>query len=105
MNNDIITFSWLYIPIAIVGSIFAASKLERRLKACLPATRPYRWGYYVGCMGVACAPLAALAAIAALATGTKGGWEDVGYFLGLAFFFALHAVCGWFIIHRKQWAW
>ena len=42
---------YLYFFGAAIVSIFAAQMLEKRLKARLPQTLPYCWGYYFGCMG------------------------------------------------------
>jgi len=103
--NDISSLSYLYIFPAIIGSIFAAQALERRLKAKTPATRPYRWGFYVGCMGVACAPPAVVTALGMAVAATNARWEAFGTCLAYTVFFVIHAVAGWFIIQRKRWAW
>jgi len=106
MNADNITsLSYLYILAASVGSIFAARALERRLKARTPATRPYRWGFYVGCMGLACAPLALMTALGMVLAGTNGRWEEFGAYLAYSVFFIIHMIAGWFIIERKRLAW
>src|SRR5277367_2006155 len=103
--DDINTIFDLYLFVAIIVCIFVAINLEKRLKKRIPATRPYRWGFYVGSMGVACAPLALLMAVVMLIAGLNGRWEAVGLCLICTAFFALHTVCGWFIIQRKRWAW
>ena len=84
-------------------SIPVALFLDKRLAARLPHTRPYKWGFYLGCMNIiVCAPLALLLfGIAgfgktsdALLAGVVGGaW------------FLFHAVCGFYIIKRRRWAW
>jgi hypothetical protein len=103
--DDINFFTYCYIFVAVIVSVFVAFKLEKRLKERTPATRPYRWGFYVGCMGIACAPiilLMALAGLGGIITKQPGvATECIGY----ALYCAIQAVCGWFIIKRKRWAW
>jgi hypothetical protein len=103
--QDITGILWLYTILAIVGSIFTASALEKRLKSRTPATRPYRWGFYVGTMGIACAPIALLTILGAIVAGRNRNWIPFGECLAFAVFFIVHTVCGWFIIRRKRWAW
>ena len=106
MNTDTIhLLLYLYVFVAVVASICIASSLEERLKARLPATRPYRWGFYSGSSGVACGPLAVVTAIAMLVSGMDAKWETFGSCLAYTVWFAVLAVCGWFIIQRKRWAW
>src|ERR1035437_1338952 len=79
MNPDTIqSLLYLYGFVAFVASICVASSLEERLKSRLPATRPYRWGFYNGCMGVACAPLALLFLVAMVASAMAGKGEAFG---------------------------
>src|SRR5215469_16170692 len=103
--DDITSLSYLYIFVAALVSIFAAQLLEKRLKARIPATRPYRWGFYVGCMGVACAPLFLLTGLATLLSEMSDKFESAGLLAVCTLFFAVHTVSGWFVIHRKRWAW
>ena len=103
--ETITTLVGFYVFAAIVGSIFVAGELERNLKKRLPATRPYRWGFYCGCMGVACGPFAVLAALGMVVAGLAGDWESFGLWFAYAVWMAAHTVCGWFIIWRKRWAW
>lgn len=106
MNADDITlFSYLYFFVAVAASIFVALKLEKRLKARLPATRPYRWGFYVGCIGVAGIPFVALMALASLGAMITKQPGVATECLVYTVYFAVQAVCGWFIIKRKRWAW
>lgn len=105
MNNEIFSLWYLYIFASMVVSIFTALALEKRLKARLPATQPYGWGFYVGCMGVACGPLAVATGFAMVVAGMNGRWEASGACLAYTGFLALHTVCGWFIIQRKRSAW
>jgi TPR repeat protein len=106
MNPDTIqSLVDLYFFVAVVASICIASSLEKRLRARLPATRPYRWGFYNGCMGVACGPFAVLTALGMAVAGLNGRRETFGLFLALTVWLALFAVSGWFIIQRKRWAW
>src|ERR1035437_1896021 len=106
MNPDTIqSLLYLYGFVAVVPSICIASSLEKRLKARPPATRPYQWGFYTGCMGVACGPLAVLTTLGMAVAGINGRWETFGLFLALTMWLALSAVSGWFIIQRKRWAW
>lgn len=103
--DDIQDIIWLYIFVAAIVSIVVALVLEKRLKARTPATRPYRWGYYFGCMGVACAPFVPIFALGVLATGSSGQWGQCGEFTFYMVYFAVQGACGWFIIRRKRWAW
>ena len=106
MNTDTIqSLLYLYVFVAIVASICMASSLEKRLKARLPATRPYRWGFYNGCMGVACGPFAMVTALGMAVAGLNGKWEAFGYCFAYSVWLAVSALCGWFIIRRKRWAW
>jgi TPR repeat protein len=106
MNTDTIqSLLYLYGFVAVVASICVASSLEERLKSRLPATRPYRWGFYNGCMGVACAPLALLFLVAMVASAMAGKGEVFGSSLVYSVWLAACALCGWFIIQRKRWAW
>jgi S1-C subfamily serine protease/tetratricopeptide (TPR) repeat protein len=106
MNPDTIkSLLDLYVLVAVVASICIASSLEKRLKARLPATRPYMWGFFWGCSAVACGPLAVVAALGMAVAGIDGRWETFGLFLALTVWLALIAVSGWFIIQRKRWAW
>ena len=106
MNPDTIqSLLYLYVYAAIAASIWAASRLEQRLKARLPATRPYRWGFYNGCMGVACGPLAIMASLGMAAAGLNGQWGAFGCRFANSAWLAVSALCGWFIIRRKRWAW
>lgn len=63
--------------IAVVVSMVMATRLEHKLKARLPHTRPYQWGFFLGCMGFWFGPAT----------------------LGIS------ALCGWGIIKRRRWAW
>jgi hypothetical protein len=106
MNPDTIqSLLYLYGFVAVVASICVASSLEERQKSRLPATRPYRWGFYNGCMGVACAPLALLFLVAMVASAMAGKGEAFGSSLVYSVWLTACALCGWFIIERKRWAW
>ena len=105
MNNPMELLFFVYGVAAIVGSIFAAGALERRLKLRSSASRPYRWGFYFGCMGLASAPLALVGILAMVEAGIKQTPQQFGFCLAYTLFFSLQAVCGWFIAQRKRWAW
>ena len=96
---------WLYIAVAVVVSIAVAQKLDRRLHERLPSSRRYRWGYYIGSMGLACVPFALLFTYALLVSAGDGQAERVGEFLVYGVYSAFQAICGWFIIKRRRWAW
>lgn len=95
----------VYIVLAVIGSVAAAQILEKRFKATNPATRPYRWGFYLGCMGLACAPLAGLMGLGMVVAAARARWEVFGMCLAYTFFCLVQTVAGWFIIRRKRWAW
>jgi hypothetical protein len=63
ITTFITTLLWVYLIAAAAISAFAAFRLEGRLKARLPATRPYLWGFYCACMGIACGPVAIRSAL------------------------------------------
>jgi hypothetical protein len=102
MNDDIAGLFDLYFLAAIGFSIWIAFKLEKRLKMRLPHVRPYKWGFYTGCMGVAGAPLLLISPIA-ISTAKTG--EDMLGVLALAAWLIIQSVCGFFIIKRRRWAW
>ena len=103
--DDVTPLCFLYFFVTTVVSIFVALALEKRLKARTPATRPYRWGFYVGCVGVAWAPFVPVFSLGALLAGTRGQWPQCGALLFCMAYFVIQAVCGWFIIQRHRWAW
>ncbi len=106
MNADTIVLLWtFYIFVALIGSIFASRALERKLKAKSPETRPFRWGFYVGSMGVACAPLAVFTTLGMALAVANANFEAFGVCLASTVFLLIHGVAGWFIIQRKRWAW
>ena len=79
MTADYITgFVCFYIVIAVAVSIRYALELERRLKERLPDTRPFRWGFYIGCSYLACAPFALLFAWALFIAAVNNQPERVG---------------------------
>jgi len=90
---------------AAIVSIFAAQILERRLKAQLPQTLPYRWGYYVGCICLASAPFALLFACKAAFFAANEKWGLFGTYLVYTAHSSFLTLCGWFIIKRRWWAW
>src|SRR6266568_959797 len=103
--DDITSLYYLYVFVAVIASIGVASTLEKRLKARTPATRPYSWGFYVGCMGVACGPLAVLMAFGLLTAVTNAKWNAFGACLVGFGLFTVQSIAGWFVIQRKRWAW
>jgi hypothetical protein len=106
MNAETITaICYLYIFGAVIASIWAAQILEKRLKTRLPQTLPYRWGYYFGCMGLACAPFALFFACAVIIFASYDKAELVGEYLVYTAYCGFQALCGWFIIKRRWWAW
>jgi hypothetical protein len=102
MNDDIFGLLDLYLFFAIGFSIWMAFRFEMRFKARLPHTRPYKWGFYMGWMGILCAPIALL-----LLSLTVMHGEDADIFgvFVMGVWFLAHSVCGFFIVRRKQWAW
>jgi len=92
MNAETITaICYLYIFSALIASIWAAQILERRLKTRLPQTLPYRWGYYFGCMGLACAPFAVLFACLAIIFAAYEKAELFGEYLVYTAYFLFRA--------------
>ncbi len=106
LNADNITsLIALYIGVGGAGSFFVAGVLEEDLKARAPATRPYRWGFFLGCMEVATAPFILLTLFGMLTFAENGKWERFGAWLAYTIYFVVLVDSGWFIIKRKRWAW
>lgn len=101
MNDDLIAIWLLYTLVAACVSIPVAFNLENRLKVRLPHTKPYKWGFYIGCMNLAVTPLALLSFMALFTVSTS---DAVLGALIMAVYFSIHAVSGWFIIKRRRWA-
>jgi hypothetical protein len=103
--ENLTTIIYLYCFIAVVASIFIAFRLETRLKARLPDSQPYRWGFYIGCISIAGVPFMLQMLVAALIA-MKANQQGVATECFIqTVYFAVQAVCGWFIIKRKRWAW
>lgn len=104
MTNEIVS---LYAAVAFFGSIGLSFWLEKMRKKKLLATRPYTWGYFYGCSGVSCAPLVVAGLFFVMTNGGSYNFSDEDSFalFIICLFFALHSVCGWFIIKRSRWAW
>jgi hypothetical protein len=102
---SISTLSGLYILGVVLVSIYFAGTLDVRLMVRNPAARRYGWGFYSGCMGVACAPAALLMMLFVVKTGMNGNWIASGKCLVYTVFFTVNVFSGWFIIRRKRWAW
>jgi S1-C subfamily serine protease len=96
---------YAYFFAAVIVSICAAQLLQKRLKRQSPETRPYRWGYYFGCSNLACAPIAFLFACLAVIFAAYEKPEAVGEYSVYAIYLGFLAICGWFIVKRRWWAW
>ena len=99
--NDITTIIWGYIGLSVTVSIIAAQYLEDRYLT----VRPFRWGYYYGCMGLACTPFTLLFLFALIVAANASQWERVGEMIVYTVYCGIQSVCGWFIIKRRWWAW
>lgn len=82
-----------------------ASQLEKRRSRRLPGTRPYTWGFYYGCMGLAFIPISILWLFGALLAITTQQLSNAAVLVGCAIWIWVDAICCWFIIRRKKWAW
>ncbi|BCS88630.1 hypothetical protein [Pseudodesulfovibrio sediminis] len=97
MNSERIIGLAILCVCMIIATPIALS-WNRALHLRMPHVRVYRWGYYLGAMGVMGYGLLALVATALVLTGeTKA--------VVLAALFILCAVPFFFIIRRKRWAW
>ena len=103
--EDITLLAGVYIIGAIIIGLLAAFGLDLRLKARLPGSRPYMWGFFFGCICIACVPLAALSALEMVGAALRAKWAAYDVHGIYTLVFALNAICGWFIIRRKGWAW
>lgn len=95
----------LYLLVATFASIPISLALNKKLRKEAPGILPYRWGFYFGCMGIACLPVAVLTGLAAVLSGSAGAKAEVAGNLGWSLFFTVQAICGWFVIKRRRWAW
>lgn len=95
-----------YIAGALILSLVVAYRLDLRLRARLPGNRSYTWGFFFGCVCItSCVPLAAVSAVETVGAFLLERWV-AGQFHGICTaVFALTAVCGWFIVRRRGWAW
>lgn len=78
----------------IALTIPVAFWLDKRLHKRMPQVKPYKWGYYIGVLGIVTYGDIAIGAL------SEGG-------LGLAVFIVMLAICYVFycIIKREKWAW
>jgi hypothetical protein len=95
----------VYLVGAVVISLLAAFGLDLRLKARLPSNWPYTWGFFFGCICIACVPLAALSALEMVRAALRAKWAAYEVHAIYTLVFALNVVCGWFTLRRKGWAW
>ena len=95
----------VYLVGAVVISLLVAFRLDLRLKARLPANRPYMWGFFFGCICIAYIPLAALSGNEMVAAASRAKWAAYEVHGIYTLVFALNVVGGWFILRRKGWAW
>jgi len=103
--EDITMFAGVYLTGAVIISLLAAFRWDLRLKARLPANRPYMWGFFFGCICIAYVPLAGLSALEMVRAALRGKWAACDFQGIYTVLFALNVACGWFIIRRKGWAW
>ena len=104
--EEITLLAGVYVVGAVIVSLVAAFRLDLRLESRLSANRGYMWGFFFGCLCIACCvPLAALSGIEMVRAALRAKWA-AGEVHGIyTFVFALNAVCGWHIIRRRGWAW
>lgn len=103
--EDITLLSGAYLAAAVIISLLAAFRLDSGLKARLPASRTFMWGFFFGCMGIAFLPLAVLSALAAVAAASSARWAAYLVHGVYTIVFASNVVCGGFILRRRRWAW
>lgn len=104
-KNDIETVVWVYIFLCISVSVAVSFWLQARLERSNPDTRPFRWGFYNGCMSICCFPIGLLCSAMVLTAIRRGDAYNVGYFGVWSAWMLGDAVCGYFVIHRRKWAW
>ncbi len=104
--EDITLLAGVYFIGAVIISLLAAFWLDLRLKSLLPTNGPYLWGFFFGSICfLACFPLAALSALEAIRAALSGKWAACSVHEVSTLVFAANALCGWFILRRKRWAW
>jgi len=104
--EDITMLAGIYLTGAVMISLLAAFRWYLRLKARLPASRPYMWGFFFGCICIlTCVPLAGLSGFEMVRAALRAKWTAYDVHGIHTLVFALNAVSGWLIIRRKGWAW
>jgi hypothetical protein len=104
--EDITMLAGVYLTGAVIISLLAAFRWDLRLKARLPANRPYMWGFFFGGICIlCCVPLAGLSGFEMVAAALRAKWAACDVHGIYTLVFALNAFCGWCIIRRKGWAW
>lgn len=87
---------WFVIFVATMFCILMSFSMERKLKKRLPNTRPYKWGFFVGCLDLVAAAIMLLMFFIDTAVGDKPLYIAASV-IGVIF--------GYYIIKRKRWAW
>ncbi len=104
--EEVLLLAGVYLVGALILSLLAAFWFDLRLKARLPANRPYTWGFFFGCLCIACCvPLAAVSGLETVRAALSGKWAACEIHAIYSLLFGLSAICGWGIVKRKGWAW
>src|SRR5438876_4355686 len=85
----------VYVVIATIVSVVIALELESRRKRRGDGVKPFAWGYYNGCLGIALLPVAIIFVRAAIEDGRAG------IYLIAAWPF-VQVVCGYFVLRRRR---
>lgn len=88
---------WYVVFAATVVCIFMSFGMDKKLKKRLPHTRPYKWGFFVGCICVA----SGVVLFSACLFFPIEPWQTA-FVMGCCCVFT---VTGHSIIKRKKWAW
>ena len=89
----------------IVGAVILSLVVAYRLNSRLPGNRPYMWGFFFGCVCIACVPLVVASAVETVVAFSRERWVACHLHGICTVVFALTTVCGWFIVRRRGWAW
>lgn len=98
--DDLFLFKIYFLLVEIV-SIPLAFYLEGKRKKTLPQAQPYKWGFFIGCTGLAFAPVAMFSLYHVIFLGIR----DLAFLVVGFLWPACMSLFGAYTIKRRRWAW